>query len=291
VKNNLYIGTAGWSYEDWKGVVYPAAQEVDELFVLSQLFDTVEVNSSFYRPPTPQMTRNWLKRVEHNPRFLFTVKLFRHFTHMRDQLTPSDEIAFRQGIEPLKEAQKLGALLLQFPYSFHDTPHNRTILVDLFDRFKDYPLVLEIRHASWDKPVVLESLTRHGVGFCNVDQPALSASIQRTEHLTSKIAYLRLHGRNYVDWFRKDAGAQRYNYLYSREELMDMVPSIHKFMAEAESVFVIANNHFRGQAVANALQLKFYATGDAPSPPACLLRRYPNLQEFLTQKTSPIHSL
>jgi len=290
LKNNLYIGTAGWSYEDWKGIVYPATREVDELFFLSRLFDTVEVNSSFYRPPTPQMTGNWLKRVEHNPRFLFTIKLFRHFTHMRDHLSLSDEVAFRQGIEPLREARRLGALLIQFPYSFHDTSLNRTILVDLFDRFSSYPLILEIRHASWDKPVVLESLARHGVGFCNVDQPVLSASIQRTEHVTSKVAYLRLHGRNYVDWFRKDAGAQRYNYLYSKEELMDMVSSIHKFMTEAELVFIIANNHFAGQAVVNALQLKFYVTGEALSPPANLLRQYPQLQELGTQEPFPIFS-
>jgi uncharacterized protein YecE (DUF72 family) len=287
LKNNLYIGTAGWSYEDWKGVVYPATGELDELDFLARLFDTVEVNSTFYRPPTPRMTLNWLKRVEHNPRFLFTIKLFRHFTHFRDQLTASDEVAFRQGLEPLMETNKLGALLMQFPYSFHNTPQNRSILVDLFDRFRNYPLVLEIRHAGWDKAVVLDSLARHEAGFCNVDQPALSASIQRTEHVTGKVAYLRLHGRNYVDWFRKDAGAQRYNYLYSKEELMDMVPSIHRMMTQAELVFVITNNHFAGQAVANALQLKFYSTGEASHPPGNLLRRYPQLQETTALRSTP----
>ena len=210
------------------------------------------------------MTRSWIERVKANPRFLFTLKLFRRFTHDRDQLEPGDEAAFKKGLEPLAEAGKLGSLLLQFPYSFHNTPENKAVLVDLFRRFRDYPLVLEIRHESWNTATVMESLARHGVGFCNVDQPNVSYSIPRTDHATSRVAYLRLHGRNRDQWFKQDAGAQRYNYLYSLEELQEMAPLIRGLESRADTIFIITNNHFNGQAVANALQLQHLATGGSP---------------------------
>ena len=282
MSGTIYTGPAGWSYADWKGIVYPERGAVDELALLCSLFDAVEVNGTFYRPPTESMTKSWIERVAANPRFLFTLKLFRRFTHERDQIEPGDEAAFKKGLEPLAEAGKLGALLLQFPYSFHNTPENKAVLVDLFDRFRDYPLVLEIRHRSWDTATVMESLARHGVGFCNVDQPNVSYSIPRTDHATSKVAYLRLHGRNRDQWFRKDAGAERYNYLYSLEELKEMVPMIRGLENRTDTIFIITNNHFGGQAVTNALQLQYMATGKTPTPPESLVMHYPQLRDLST---------
>ena len=287
MSGTIYIGPAGWSYADWKGIVYSQRGAVDELKLLCSMFDAIEVNGTFYRPPTESMTRSWIERVAANPRFLFTLKLFRRFTHERDKLEPGDEAAFKKGLEPLAAAGKLGALLLQFPYSFHNTPENKSILVDIFRRFRDYPLVLEIRHKSWNTATVMESLARHGVGFCNVDQPNISHSIPRTDHATSKVAYLRLHGRNRGQWFQQDAGAERYNYLYSLEELREMVPMIRGLESRTDTIFIITNNHFAGQAVTNALQLQHLATGRTPSPPETLVTRYPQLGElFSASKTA-----
>ena len=279
MQGKLYIGTAGWSYPDWKGIVYPRTGSFDELGLLSGMFDTVEVNNTFYRPPTPSMTHEWLQRIKKNGRFMFTVKLFRHFTHNRDKLDQADETIFKKGLRPLIKAEKLGALLVQFPYSFHNTPENKKILVDVFNRFADYPLVLEIRHRSWDTPVVMGSLLRHGVGFCNLDQPHISYSIGSTNHVTSPVAYLRLHGRNKEQWFKPDAGAQRYNYLYTSEQLTGLTPLIKKLRSRAESVFVITNNHWGGQAVANALQIQFLASGREAAVPETLAKRYPQVKD------------
>jgi uncharacterized protein YecE (DUF72 family) len=274
---HIYIGPAGWSYEDWKGIVYPSHTKTDELELLSRMFNTVEINSSFYRPPTPAVTQTWMQRVRGNPQFIFTAKLYRRFTHERDRLIPSDEAIFKEGLDPFMKENKLGALLVQFPYSFHNTPENKEVLIDLFDRFKDYPLVLEVRHRSWNTPIVLGSLLRHGVGFCNLDQPRVSHSIGLTDHVTSSIAYLRLHGRNTEQWFRKDTGAHRYDYLYSKEEIGQLVPFFHSLRNRADKLFVIANNHYAGQAVANALQLQFEFLGKVPHISAGLAERYPQL--------------
>jgi len=277
--DNLYIGPAGWSYPDWKGIVYPAQGKADDLEIVSGMFDTVEVNNSFYRPPTGKTCENWLSRVEGNLRFLFTLKLYRRFTHERDQLEPQDEALFKEGIQPLLDAGKLGCLLAQFPYSFHNTPGNKDILVELFERFHDYPLALEIRHASWNTPVVMESLSRHGIGFCNIDQPDVSQSIELTEHVTAPVAYLRFHGRNRDQWFKKNAGAQRYDYLYSAEELRAFLPTIKRLAGSSGKTFIVFNNHSSGQAVANALQLGLFITGAMPAVPESLIQLYPFLGE------------
>ncbi len=285
--NNLYIGPAGWSYPDWKGVVYPTRGKADELDILSAMFDAIEVNSSFYRPPTPAMTENWLRRVERNHRFLFTLKLYRRFTHERDKLEPHEEALFKEGIRPLVDAEKLGCLLIQFPYSFRNTPENKEILVDLFARFHEYPLALEIRHQSWNTPVVMESLLRHKVGFCNIDQPAVSRSIDLTNHVTAPVAYLRLHGRNRRQWFARDAGAERYNYLYSGQELKEFLQVIERLAGSSEKAFIILNNHAAGKAVANALQLTLFTTGAMPAVPEELIQSYPFLAERPPRAAKP----
>ena len=277
----VYIGPAGWSYPDWKGIVYPGGR-VEELRFIAGLFDAVEVNTSFYRPPSPRTVRSWLDQVKDNPRFLFTFKLYRGFTHQPDVLRPDDEQLFKEGVQPVREAGRLGALLLQFPYSFRNTPENKALLADLLDRFRDYPLVVEFRRRQWDTPGVLESLTRRNAGFCNVDQPLISENLPLTCRVTSPVAYLRLHGRNGRNWFREGAGAQRYNYLYSEEEITALVPLVRDMEERAGRVFVITNNHLGGQSVINGLQLVRVMRGSAPPPPPTLLARYPHLVSFFS---------
>ncbi len=284
----IRIGPAGWSYQDWEGIVYPPPKKgtkFDPLVYLSEFFDTIELNNTFYRPPTPAMSKSWARRVQSNPRFKFTAKLYRNFTHARESLTEADEGTFKSGLAPLVEVGRLGALLLQFPYSFHNTDENRVYIRELAERFKEYPLVLEIRHASWDRAPAYRFLREIGMGFCNVDQPQVSYSIGPTKTVTSKIGYLRLHGRNVKEWFREDAGRDaRYDYLYNEFELFEISERIRAIAKEAEEVYVITNNHYRGKAVCNALELRAKMGEKSPKVPEVLLEHYPQLKELQEEK-------
>src|SRR2546425_8316358 len=198
MRQKIRVGPAGWSYKDWNGIVYPAhaGSKFDPLAYLASYFDMIEINSSFYRPPAASSSKSWASRVAHNPDFKFTAKLYQRFTHERGKATGDDERVFREGIDPLAEAERLGALLLQFPWSFKNTEEERDYLSQLLDRFKVYPLVVELRHASWNEPAVYQSFERRGVGFCNIDQPLFKRSIKPSARATSPVGYVRLHGRN-----------------------------------------------------------------------------------------------
>lgn len=279
----IRVGPAGWSYEDWEGIVYPPKKgsKFDPLAYLADFFDTIELNNTFYRPPSQQMGKSWAKRVESNPKFQFTAKLYRGFTHEREVLTEADENSFKSGLQPLIESGRLGALLLQFPYSFHNNEENRTYLKELADKFKEYPLVLEVRHASWDRSLAYEFLRENQIGFCNIDQPQVSYSIGATKKVTSPIGYLRLHGRNVKEWFREGAGRDaRYDYLYNEFEIFELTERVRQIAEQAEKTFVITNNHYRGQAICNALEIKAKLGEKDLKIPEVLLPHYPQLQEI-----------
>lgn len=279
----IRLGPAGWSYPDWRGIVYPARKPkgFDALDYLAQFFDTVEINTSFYNPPRPEVVERWLRHVEHHENFEFTAKLWQRFTHDRSA-SPEDERLFKQGIEPLAAAGRLGALLIQFPWSFKNNPGNRQYLTDLCARFKEFPIVIEVRHASWNTPETLAMLQEIQAGFCNIDQPVIGRSLGPTEHVSTRVGYVRLHGRNYQEWFSaNDQPTERYNYLYSLDELSGWVERIKNISQQTRGVFVIANNHFRGQAVANALQLTALVSGKRVKAPELLIEHYPELSEFV----------
>jgi len=283
----IRIGPAGWSYEDWEGIVYPPKKgsKFDPLAYLADFFDTIELNNTFYRPPSPQMGKSWAKRVQSNPQFKFTAKLYRNFTHERQTLTEADERIFKSGLESLVESQRLGALLLQFPYSFHNTEENRSYLKELAVKFREYPLVLEIRHASWDRGSAYQFLKEIQVGFCNLDQPQVSYSLGATKKVTSAIGYLRLHGRNVKEWFREGAGRDaRYDYLYNEFELFELTERIRQIASEAEEMYVITNNHYRGKAICNALEIKAKLRGKKVKIPEIMIQHYPQLKEIQEEK-------
>ncbi len=279
-----YIGTAGWSYEDWKGIVYPGKKEsgFHPLAFLAQYINIVEVNSTFYRPPSISMSLFWIKHVGEFPEFLFAVKVHQVFTHDRENFSQKDADEFKLGIEPLLAKDRLACLLFQFPWSFVNNALSFDHLSHLFRLFEGYPMTVEVRHSSWDEPGFYEFLSERRVSYCNIDQPVLASSIKPSAiGTTPEFAYVRLHGRNYKDWFREGAGRDaRYNYLYSKEELEEWVERIKALGQKSARVFVIANNHYRGQALANALQIKNMVTGEKLDIPGLLLKRYPVLEEI-----------
>jgi len=281
---DVYIGTAGWNYPDWKGIVYPKPMPkgVHPLTYLSTYFNTVEVNSTFYRPAACQNTENWVKLTHNRPGFLFTVKLWQRFTHQRSSLFTEHETAIvKTGLAPLLEANKLGALLLQFPWSFKDTEQNRDWLLRVLDSFSAYPLAIEVRHSSWNESGLSKTLADRNAAICNIDQPVLHNSIEPDSLITSSLGYIRLHGRNEADWFRDDAGRDdRYNYLYSEEELEPWIQRIKEMRKKTERLIVITNNHYRGQAAVNALQLKHGVSLNKVKSPLSLLRQYSQLKSI-----------
>jgi len=279
---DIRVGPAGWSYTDWRGRVYPegAGTKFDTLALVARYFDVVEINSSFYYPPKPETARAWLDRIAHNPDFVFTAKLHKVFTHRRARLTDADEPAFRAGIDPLMEAGKLGALLIQFPWSFRDEPEERIYLNQLVARFDQYPLVVELRHESWNSPRVLQTLEDLGVGLCDIDQPLFANSIKPSAEVTSPVGYIRLHGRNYQNWFREEANVlERYDYLYSPEELGPWMDRIREVSDKAKQTFVITNNHARGQSLVNAFEILAELQEKKVPGPAKLIETYPRLAE------------
>ncbi|HKY33784.1 MAG TPA: DUF72 domain-containing protein [Candidatus Polarisedimenticolia bacterium] len=277
------VGTAGWSFPDWEGIVYPrgASRTREALALLSRLFDVLEINVSFYRPPTVAMARQWLAAVSGRPSFRFTAKIWRGFTHERDRRHAEQETAFGQGMAPLRESGRLTAVLAQFPQSFKNESASRAYLEELIERFRDFPLVVELRHVSWARDDVAAMLASRGVGLCTVDQPSVGAAAPPSTVMTG-IGYVRLHGRNRRDWFRKDAGRDaRYDYLYSHEEIQQWADRIGLMRAAARGrdIIVIANNHYRGQAPANALELKSLLSGGPVDVPELMLKAFPRLEK------------
>lgn len=256
----IHVGTAGWSYKDWDGLMYPRPHPrgFDPLTYLSQYVDVVEINSTFYRPVTADVARRWIDRVAQSPDFRFTAKLSRRFTHERGTAFTRAEVAeVRRGFRPMHNAGKLGAVLLQFPWSFRRTEENRQWLDDVANAFDEFPLVVEVRHSSWAVPEFYDELCERGIGFVNIDQPLFKNSIKPSATVTAPVGYVRIHGRNYKDWFRKDAGpVARYDYLYSPAELKSWADrTVEVAESGADDVYAITNNHYRGQAGVNALQL------------------------------------
>ena len=280
-----YIGTAGWSYEDWDGIVYPVekGRGFHALPYLADYINVVEVNSTFYRPANPALVRSWLKKIEHRPDFFLSLKLHQVFTHKRTDFTHKDVDDFKTSVDLLRLGGRLAALLVQFPWSYRNSPENTDYLLRLFKLFAGYPLAVEVRHASWDTPAFYDMLRENRAGFCNIDQPLFDDSIKPSAvSTTPEFAYVRFHGRNYENWFREDAGRDdRYDYFYAKDELEDWVGRIKELGKKSGKVYVITNNHYRGQAMANALQIRNMITGEKVDVPEVLLEKYPVLREIV----------
>jgi uncharacterized protein YecE (DUF72 family) len=303
----IRIGTAGWSYKDWDGIFYPpevTRKKVHPVEFLARFFDVIEINTSFYGHIRPELGRLWSRKAAAvNPNFVFTAKLHRSFTHSplavmeptsAASIRPNaqDEQLAREGLDSLAAEGKLGALLIQFPVSFKNTSLNREYLELLLRQFIEYPRVVEVRHESWNQPQTIAEFMRHNVGFCNIDQPLLGRSLGPTEHVTSGVGYVRLHGRNYEQWFESDNRNDRYNYLYKLAELEKWKEKVEIIAHQAESTYVIANNHFQAKAAVNALELRHLLDGKKVRAPETLVKNYPELREMVEiEDTSGDYSL
>lgn len=276
----IRIGTSGWSYPTgegrWTGVVYPPGTRSELGYYATKLFNTVEVNSSFYRLIPPATARAWARITL--PSFEFAVKAWQKFTHPRmhaaatgqaQEVTPGDFDRFRAGLEPLAEAHKLGVVLLQFPPSFHACPQTADYLDTLLGTLADYPLAVELRHRSWShqQAETKRLLGEHKATWVVIDEPKFASSIRQEVEPLSGMLYLRFHGRNAAKWWTHERAEERYDYLYSEAELRPFAKKITEVLNKESprKVFVFFNNHARGQAVQNA-QMMMRLLGEAPAP-------------------------
>ncbi len=249
----IYVGTSGYSYDDWVGPFYPPGlPKKDWLSFYAQEFRACEINYTYYRLPSAKTLAAMSGKTPEG--FCFTVKASKELTHEREDADAF--AAFRAGIEPLVQDGKLGCILAQFPYSFHATPGNRTYLVRLREQLAGLPIAVEFRNRAWLEQETFDLLTELGLGFCAVDEPRLEGLIPPVAVATSDIAYVRFHGRNARKWWRHENAWERYDYTYSDAELGEWKPKIESLAEKAETVFVFANNHWQGQAVSTARQLR-----------------------------------
>ena len=284
---DLRIGTSGWSYPSgrgtWNGIFYPKPRPkgFDELAYYAEHFDTVEVNSTFYGQPRPDVSRGWATRTPR--RFEFSLKLYQKFTHPRlyeqrvagglpetartetaalqELVRPNraDLDEFRRGIDPIASAGKLGALLAQFPPSFKDSAPARDYLAWLLGAFADYPMAVELRHRSWSDRIAetLSLLNSFGAAWVQIDEPKFRFSI-RQNYLPNVrgFYYMRLHGRNAQKWWRHEKSEDRYDYLYSAGELKEFSETADAARRLVKKAYLYANNHFSAQSIANAAMIK-----------------------------------
>ncbi|MHC4623515.1 MAG: DUF72 domain-containing protein [Planctomycetota bacterium] len=272
----IYIGVAGWSYQDWKGIVYTQAK-IDQLEYVSRFVDCIEINSTFYRPPFERTTKSWLERTSERQEFFFTAKLHRDFTH-EGKIDAETVKYFHSGFEPFLEAGKLKHLLVQFRYDFADNAASRGHLSKIVESFRDaFNLAVEVRHKSWQRAEALDFLEKLGVTVCNLDYPVASNSFNMQHCTVGTTGYFRMHGRNVEKWFSKAGRDETYDYYYNDDELAQIKRRMDKLAEAFKSLTVIANNHYRGAELANALELKSLVTGQRQPVPEGLLRTYPNL--------------
>ncbi|MDT8300588.1 MAG: DUF72 domain-containing protein [Sedimentisphaerales bacterium] len=279
----VYIGVAGWSYPDWKGIVYTNSK-IDQLEYISRFVDCLEINSTFYRPPFEKTTKSWLEKTSKRPDFFFTAKLHRSFTH-EGRIDAEIVKHFHRGFESFLEAGKLKHLLVQFRYDFDDTIRNRQHLTEIVGNFSEaFNLVVEVRHKSWQIPDALKFLEGLGVSVCNIDYPTTWNSFDMQQCTVGKNGYFRMHGRNVKKWFSKAGRDETYDYYYNEDELTQIKQRIDELAKAFKTLTVITNNHYRGAELANALELKVLISGQKQDVPEGLLRAYPNLGRIALNK-------
>ena len=287
-----YIGTAGWSYQDWIGPFYPKAQtnNFDWLQYYSHYFNCVEVNSTYYSYISPKIAEGWVGKTQGTNDFLFTIKLHQDFTHIR-KYDKNKIKSVESVLQILQREKRLGCILIQFPYSFSYNSTSALYISQLAEIFSSYHIVIELRHSSWNKEEIIKNFKKLNLTYCVIDQPQIVRSIPFEPIKTSFSAYIRLHGRNKEAWFTtinnyskeqpESLKNERYNYLYSHSELIEIAQAVKQQIQNINEIYIITNNHPGGNAVANAFQLINILEGKKVEMPASIISRYPLLNKIL----------
>ena len=293
MKPKFNIGTAGWSYKDWVPSFYPKNQSggFDWLQFYSHYFNCVEVNSTYYTYISPKVVEGWIKKVEDSSDFIFHIKLHQDFTHKR-KFDEQNIKAVRYNLEQLRKSERLGGLLIQFPYSYSFDGNSVQHIQKLRDIFSDISCFVEVRHSSWNNNRALEFFKENALTFCTIDQPQVGQAIEFEPIITNDKAYIRFHGRNAEAWKKSlsnfgkpqtyEEQSSRYSYLYSPGELIEIEQKIKSILHKVKEINVIMNNHPQGDAVANAFELIHLLDEKTKvEMPNSIVKAYPRLEEIL----------
>ena len=249
----IYIGTSGYSFKDWVGPFYPGKTRApDMLKIYAERFPTVELNFTYYAMPAEKTIAGMAGNTPED--FQFFVKANQATTHEQDR---SAAEPFLAALEPFRTTGKLAGILAQFPYAFKNNEVSRRYLAELREDFTDESVVVEFRHDSWTRDPVFDFLERLQFGYCAVDEPDLPGLVPPVARATASTAYVRFHSRDASKWFGGD-GQERYNYLYSEDELREWTPKVQELNAEpkVDNLFVFFNNCHAGHAAVNAVQFQ-----------------------------------
>jgi uncharacterized protein YecE (DUF72 family) len=292
-----YIGTAGWSYKDWVPNFYPKNQSTgfDWLQFYSHYFNCVEVNSTYYTYIRPKIVEGWIKKVSDADDFIFYIKLHQDFTHKR-KFDQQNIKTVRYNLDLLKKSERLGGLLIQFPYSFSFDGTSIQHIQKIKEIFSDINCFVEVRHSSWKNNSAYEFFKENDLTFCTIDQPQIGQAIPFELIVTNDKAYIRFHGRNVQAWKKSLSGfgkeqtyeeqSSRYSYLYSPGELVEIAQKIKAIESKVKEVNVIMNNHPKGDAVANAFELiHLLEEKTKVEMPETIIKAYLRLQQMKNNST------
>jgi uncharacterized protein YecE (DUF72 family) len=288
----FYIGTAGWSYKDWVPAFYPKQQtgSFDWLQFYSHYFNCVEVNSTYYTYLSPKIVQGWIRKVIDSEDFIFTIKLHQDFTHKKDYDQQKIK-AVNYNLDILAKEERLGGLLIQFPYSFPFTNVTAEYVRKLSEIFQNYNCFVEVRHSSWNNKQAMELFKELNLTFCTIDQPQVGKSIPFEPAITNDKAYIRFHGRNVEAWIQSinnygkkqtyEEQSGRYKYLYSPGELVEIQQKIMEVREKVKEIYVIMNNHPTGDAVVNAFELIHLLEEKIKvDMPETVVKAFPRLQQI-----------
>jgi uncharacterized protein YecE (DUF72 family) len=252
-ETKVRVGTSGYSYDDWKGHFYPEnIAKTQMLDYYAQHFDTVEINSTYYGIPKPSVCEKWAEKTQQD--FQFIIKTNRETTHERQNYVEAMR-DLREAVEPLINAKKFSGFLAQFPYSFKNTPQNREYLLKTKDLIGTNPLFVELRNWTWNQLETMSFLKENEIGYVNVDEPRLRGLLPPQHNVTSKMAYIRFHGRNARDWWQ-GTNVTRYDYLYTKGELEEWKARITNILQISHTLYILFNNHPHAKAVVNAMMIR-----------------------------------
>lgn len=250
----LYVGTSGYSYDDWVGPFYSRDIKKSQMLeAYSREFSFTEINSTYYSMPNVFMMSSIVKKTPEH--FKFTVKLHSSMTHKRDA-DDQTYILFNESLKPMIDSNKLGCLVAQFPYSFHMNAVNMDYIKRIKDKLSIAPICIEFRNDTWNTGNVYKKLANDEIGFVCVDEPDIKGLVKQVGVVTSNIGYVRFHGRNVEKWYNHIEAYERYDYQYTEDTLKEWVPKINFLNDNTDFTFIAFNNHFRAQAVFNAKVLQ-----------------------------------
>lgn len=281
-KRHIIVGTGGWEHEVFDRCFYPEANAspAAKLEFFSRYFGGVEIRATFWDDRLDARdAEQWASPIPREREFLFIPKLHASATHRR-VLLPQVVRSTREILDTLRARQRLGALLVQFPYAFSNTSAHRYYLARIAEAFAGYPLHVEVRHESWNTPDIVQFFGEHGCGPVSADVPRVRQLMPVITRTSGHQAYLRLHGRNEKGWLLNTYD-YRYDYLYNSKELNEIRRRVQALSPADGRTLVMWNNTPGGKALANAFQLLgLLQDGGEVMIPEATRRAFPHLERI-----------